>query len=378
MTNTNTIRTPLILIVDDSPLNRRMLRVVLNKAGYRIQEAEDGLQAREMAREHLPDLILLDVMMPHEDGFDTCIKLKKQSSTQDIPIIFISALNDTENIVKGLELGGVDYISKPFAQTEVMARIRVHLELKFAKERLVEAQVQRFADLKQAQESFLGEPDKLPGARFSYIYQPVLEAGGDFLDVVQTGENIHVYVVADVSGHDLGTAYMTSALKVLIDQNINPYTPMHESLKMINAVLNRILQPTQHLTANFLKVDRGRNKMSLYNAGHPAPVMVSGEGSEPRILEAEGDILGPFEQGEFTPLEKDIQPGDRVFLYTDGLVESFGENFMSREQGMDKLLQACREASDYQLQPALQHIFSVLRPEKSLLEDDAVLLATEI
>jgi len=378
MTSTNKIRTPLILIVDDSPLNRRLLRVVLSRAGYQVQEAEDGFEARQKAREYLPDLILLDVMMPHEDGFDTCIKLKNQAATQDIPIIFISALNDTENIVKGLELGGVDYISKPFAQTEVMARIRVHLELKFAKERLVEAQVQRFADLKQAQESFLVEPDKLPQAKFSYIYQPVLEAGGDFLDVVQTGEDIHVYVVADVSGHDLGTAYMTSALKVLIDQNINPYTPMQESLKMINAVLYRILQPTQHLTANFLKVDRSRKKLSFYNAGHPGPIIVPRENTEPWMLEAEGDILGPFDQVEFSPLEMDIHSGDRIYLFTDGLVESFGENFMSRQEGLNKLLQECRQASEYPLQESLKYIFSRLRPDNSFSEDDAVLMVTEI
>ncbi|WP_291322522.1 SpoIIE family protein phosphatase [Desulfonatronospira sp.] len=378
MTNTSKLRTPLILIVDDSPLNRRMLRVLLNKFGYRTQEAEDGVEARAKAGQYQPDLILLDVMMPQEDGFDTCIKLKKEAITQDIPIIFISALNDTENIVKGLEVGGVDYISKPFAQTEVLARIRVHLELKFAKERLIEAQVQRFADLKQAQESFLVESEKLPEANFSYIYQPILEAGGDFLDVVQTGEKSHVYVVADVSGHDLGTAYMTSALKVLIDQNINPYTPMQESLKMINAVLNRILQPTQHLTANFLKVDRERRKLRLYNAGHPPPVMIPRDNSAALILDAEGDILGPFEQVEFSPLERDIQSGDRVYLFTDGLVEAFGENYMSRQEGMDKLLKACQDASSYPLQQALQYIFSKLRPENAFSEDDAVLLVTEI
>ncbi len=371
-------RNPLILVVDDAHINRKMLHTMLNKAGYHTLDAESGMQARDLARQHLPDLILLDVMMPEEDGFDTCRKLKQDPKTQDIPIIFISALNDTDNIVQGLELGGVDYVSKPFAQPEVLARIRVHLELKFARERLIEAQVQRFEELRQAQESFLVDPVKMPEAQFSYVYQPVLEAGGDFLDVIQAGEDKHVYVVADISGHDLGTAYITSALKALFEQNLNPYTPMPEGLKMINAVLNRILKPTQHLTANFLNIDRSHNSLLLYNSGHPAPILVEKATGQVQTLQAWGDVLGPFEQIELGSLEKKVQSGDRIYLYTDGLVEHFGANFVSRQEGIEKLSRACAQASQYSLQESLKYVVEQICPDKSLLQDDAVLLVTEI
>ncbi len=374
----NNFRSPLILIVDDSPLNRRLLNVLLKNSGFKTLMAENGQQARKLAAEEGPDLILLDVMMPGEDGFDTCTALKKNPLTKDIPVIFISALNDTDNIVKGLELGGVDYVGKPFARTEVLARIRVHLELKFAKERLIDAQVQRFADIKEAQESFLVDPEKYPEARFSYIYRPILEAGGDFLDVIRTGEDAYVYIVADISGHNLGTAYMTSALKVLFDQNINPYTSMDEGIKMINAVLNKIFKPTQHLTAAFLTINRSRNTAVLHNAGHLPAVHVSKKHNQARIMEAEGDILGPFQQIEFFATEITIGPGDRFYLFTDGLVELFGDKYRTRSQGVERIMENAIKSSRLSLDESLSHIFDALCPDRNLLQDDVILLGAEV
>ena len=100
--------TPCILIVDDEPLNIKLLDIVLKKNGYRTVSDTSGARARALALEHDPDLILLDVMMPEEDGYTTCELLKQQSQTSDIPIIFISALTDTSSKVRGLEVGGVD------------------------------------------------------------------------------------------------------------------------------------------------------------------------------------------------------------------------------------------------------------------------------
>ena len=114
--------TPCILIVDDEPLNIRLLDIVLKKNGYRTLSCTSGPEARALAAEHSPDLILLDVLMPGEDGYATCELLKQQSLTSEIPVIFISALTDTSSKVRGLEVGGVDFISKPFEKAEVLAR----------------------------------------------------------------------------------------------------------------------------------------------------------------------------------------------------------------------------------------------------------------
>ncbi|MDJ1181958.1 hybrid sensor histidine kinase/response regulator [Roseofilum casamattae] len=120
----------IILIVDDNPNNLAVLSDFLDESGFEVRVARDGQSAIDKVNYARPDLILLDVMMPGIDGFETCRHLKADPNTEAIPIIFMTALSDTVDKVKGLELGAVDYITKPFAQDEVLARVRLHLKLR--------------------------------------------------------------------------------------------------------------------------------------------------------------------------------------------------------------------------------------------------------
>lgn len=119
-----------VLIVDDEPVNLKLLGAHLRKGGYTVIEAPDGKSALEKAEQTKPDLILLDIMMPGMDGLETCHFLKENDETKDVPVIFLSALSDSEVKTKGLEVGGVDYISKPFDSREMLARVKTHLTLK--------------------------------------------------------------------------------------------------------------------------------------------------------------------------------------------------------------------------------------------------------
>ncbi|MGA7933109.1 MAG: response regulator [Kovacikia sp.] len=118
-----------ILIVDDNPTNLEVLADTLTGAGFQIAVALDGETALEQVQYHPPELILLDIMMPGIDGFETCRRLKADPKTFDIPVIFLTALSDAENKVAGLSLGAVDYITKPFQREEALARVRIHLKL---------------------------------------------------------------------------------------------------------------------------------------------------------------------------------------------------------------------------------------------------------
>lgn len=119
-----------ILIVDDVPENVELLRSLLTRKGFRTQSAADGAIAVALAESTLPDLILLDVCMPYMNGYQVCEKLKANPKTKDIPIIFISSFDDGSDKIKAFELGGVDYITKPFHGMEVIARIKLHLSLR--------------------------------------------------------------------------------------------------------------------------------------------------------------------------------------------------------------------------------------------------------
>lgn len=119
-----------IVIVDDMPDNLRLLADILKNKGYKVRPAPSGARALATIRKEPPELILLDIMMPGMDGFEVCRQLKTDQGTRDIPIIFLSALNEVFDKVKAFEAGGVDFITKPFQLEEVLARVRTHLTIR--------------------------------------------------------------------------------------------------------------------------------------------------------------------------------------------------------------------------------------------------------
>ncbi|MFH1152955.1 MAG: response regulator [Pseudomonadota bacterium] len=121
---------PLILTVDDNPQNIQLLGKLLSDNGYDVGIAQNGSQAMNFLKKDKPDLILLDIMMPGMDGYQVCEKIKTNISTRHIPIIFITAKTETSDIVKGFEAGCVDYVTKPFNSTELLARVKTHVEMK--------------------------------------------------------------------------------------------------------------------------------------------------------------------------------------------------------------------------------------------------------
>jgi two-component system, sensor histidine kinase and response regulator len=130
------VMTQTILIVDDTPANLGVLVETLGAAGYRLMVAEDGEEALAQTVQTQPDLILLDVMMPGIDGFETCRRLKARDSTRDVPVLFMTALNETADKVKAFAAGGVDYITKPIEHEEALARVRTHLALRRLRQEL--------------------------------------------------------------------------------------------------------------------------------------------------------------------------------------------------------------------------------------------------
>jgi signal transduction histidine kinase len=132
---------PLILIVDDNPANITLISSHIKKQGYEYNIATNGSRALELAEEFIPDLILLDVMMPGMSGFEVIEKLKENEKTRMIPVIFLTAATGQEDMVKGFHLGAVDYITKPFNASELYARVRTHLQLQQYQRRINEDNV---------------------------------------------------------------------------------------------------------------------------------------------------------------------------------------------------------------------------------------------
>lgn len=365
-----------ILVVDDNPLNVRLLETTLAKEGYRVFKAFNGPDARELADTNKPDLILLDIQMPGETGFDVVKKLKSKGSTASIPVIFLTGVSEIDSKLEGFELGAVDYITKPFHPLEVSARVRIHLKLSIATNSLIRQQAEKLQQISEAQSAMLTTPDKYPEARFGVHYLSLHEAGGDFYEVLHISDDIYGYFVADFSGHDISTSYLTSSVKGLLKQNCSPiYQPL-ESIKMINDVLVEILPMGKYLTACYARLNRRTRQMRVICAGHPPVCYVPVDGKA-RILELDGDVIGIFNNVLFGQETVTVKPGDRFYMYTDGLVEST-DNKIVWTEGAGHMLEACKQVRDIPISQAPEQITRLLCPDTSRLEDDIVILGIEV
>ena len=144
-----------ILVVDDITKNLQVVGTVLRNQGYEVMPAASGAEALKCVRAQLPDLILLDLMMPEMDGLEVCRRLKAGPLTRQLPVIFLTASNEMEHLVQGFEVGAVDYVTKPFNPPELLARVRTHLELKHARDTIVRYG-QELSRLNEEKNEFMG------------------------------------------------------------------------------------------------------------------------------------------------------------------------------------------------------------------------------
>ncbi len=284
---------PTILVVDDTPTSLDIVTSVLAAEGFGTLKAIDGRSARDICSIRQPDLILLDVLMPGESGFETCAQLKSDPATADIPIIFLSSLDDVRSKVEGLKIGGVDYLAKPVYAEEVLARVRVHLRIRETNRALVAQQRARLNDLRDAQQAILVHPSEYPEANFAVYFEPLEEAGGDFYDVIPLGPGIFAYFVADISGHGMSAAFLTSAVKALLRQYAGPMFSPEDTMRGVDSVMGQMMCAEQYLTACYARLNRQTNRLTVVSAGHPPLILVSASGVS-QTVELESDPLGMF------------------------------------------------------------------------------------
>lgn len=321
-----------VLVIDDSPIDRLMLTSILQKDGYHTKTAANGADGIQQAKESQPDIILLDVLMPGENGFETCARLKMDPTTNPIPVIFLSSENDKKSRISGLTGGGVDYITKPFETEEVLARLRIHLRIRQAFNALIEQQKSQLSQLTIAQKAILVQPEEMPEAKFAVHYRPLHAAGGDFYDVIPLGDGIDGFFSADIGGHDLGAAFITSALKVLLHQNFNSlYTPM-EIMILLNSVLRPVLSEGIILSACCVRLNRRSERLIVVDAGHPPLLHLDSAGTV-SFISAKGDLLGAFDVPYFESVEVKVNKRDRLFFFSDGLIENYHGKAVSRIEG---------------------------------------------
>jgi sigma-B regulation protein RsbU (phosphoserine phosphatase) len=334
-----------VLVVDDSPVNIQVLVRTLDGTGHRLLVATNGKSAIEIAHRTHPDLILLDVMMPEIDGFEVCRRIKADAATQDIAIIFLSALGEVEDKVAGLQLGAVDYITKPIQAEEVLARVSNHLavrrlELEVRKNR--DELEQELASAAEMQRLILPRP--LPhadGVSFAAHYETSRHVGGDYYDVVRVSEDELGILIVDVSGHGAPSAIVMAMVRAIFHACPGSKADPAGVLQFINRQFRFMWGSSMLATALYAVVSPKSLQMRGACCGHLPPLLLREGRVELLQFEATCPLL-LMELESIPCSEFLLQRGDRVLFYTDGVTECEdpGEN-MYEIQGLMNAFRLC-------------------------------------
>ena len=331
---------PVVLAVDDTPENLDVVKTILAQ-DYLVKAAINGKIALKIAETQQPDLILLDIMMPEMDGYEVCQALKSNPATERIPVIFISALDDTSDKVKGLDLGAVDYISKPFEAAEVIARVNTHLTMHRLRQELgrrnrqLEAANERMQqDLDAAarvQQALL--PTSLPESDrilIAWQYYPCDELAGDSLNVHRLGPRYISLYVVDVSGHGVPAALLSVSVTRSLEPSADPSCLVSgpdaavaspaEVARRLNTLYPMESNGKLYFTMIYGVLDLETGRFRFISAGHPGPILVR-PGSPPEQIVVPSLVIGAFQDVNYSDSEVQLEAGDRLYLFSDGLYE---------------------------------------------------------
>jgi phosphoserine phosphatase RsbU/P len=322
-----------ILLVDDTPSNIQMLVGVLKGKGYQLSIATNGLQALEVLQQIRPDLILLDVMMPELDGFETCKRIKSSEDLRDIPIIFLTAKTETSEIIKGFEVGAVDYVAKPFNASELLARVNTHLTMDQLRRSLAEKNIElaraharelEMAHRVQSQLIPLRTP-QIPGWEFAASWQPARELSGDYYDFLPIDNRLGM-VIADVSGKGMYAAlFMANTRSIVRAKAISSLTPA-ERLTQANALLCADAARGVYVTLFYTEIDPATRTLTYVNCGHNPTYWYRANDRTILELGSTNSVLGINESMQCNQKQVVMSHGDVMLFYTDGITEAFNEN----------------------------------------------------
>lgn len=329
-----------ILIVDDEPFNVSYLEQELDELGYETVPAANGREALEKVQTDSPDLILLDIMMPVMDGFQVLTQLKSDPATRALPVIIISANNDLQSVVRGIQMGAEDYLPKPFEVTLLCARISSSLEKKRLRdiELLYMKSMERELEIgREIQKGFL--PAALPrvdGWEIASYFKAAHEVAGDFYDAFLLPDGNLVCVVGDVCDKGVGAALFMTLFRSLIrvtalteigssgmdSKSLSPAERLQHMVSFTNWYITET-----HDTANMFAtlfvgiIDRQDGSLYYANCGNEPPILKR-ENGDWVLLKPTGPVLGIFPLAKFSIKQICMEKGDLLFIFTDGIPDA--------------------------------------------------------
>ena len=329
---------PRILIVDDEPFNVDYLEQELADFGYELLTAANGEEALEKIRTGDPDLVLLDIMMPIMDGFTVLGQAKADAAIRNIPIIIISANNDLQSVVKGLQKGAEDYLPKPFEPTILYARISASLDRKRLRDQeqvYLQSLENELNIARNIQQEFL--PAELPvleGWEIAPYFKAAKFVAGDYYDAFTLPNGNLVFIVGDVCGKGIGAALFmtlfrsllraTSTAGYLVEETatFSPAKHIEQAIHMTNNYVATTHEQALVFSTVFIGILNPTTGVLTYvNAGNEAPFLIRNDGTFEE-LRPTGPVVGAMPGVAYKVREVLLNSGDSLLAFTDGIPDS--------------------------------------------------------
>ena len=346
-----------ILIVDDVRTNVDVLVEALRDE-YKLSVALNGESALRSIEKSPPDLVLLDIMMPGLDGYQVCRRLRASAATREIPVMFLSALEEVKNKAEGFEVGGNDYLVKPFEVLEVKARVRSLLKAKAYSDAVKEMLA---SELRIAREIQLGllpgdisAATRGTGLELHALLEPAREVGGDLFEVLRAGDGRLVLVIGDVSGKGIPAALFMAVTMTLIRTLGTQFQTPEAILQRVNDALAAQNPRNMFVTILCAVYEPGNGRLAYASAGHPTPMLVR-NGQCHSLPCQPAMVAGAFPGLEASGHSFQVAVGDLLLFYTDGVTEAF--NAANELFGEGRLLE---ELSRHPGHTAAQSVAGVL------------------
>lgn len=369
-----------ILIVDDDPINLQVLINNLSLQNYAVTQASNGEEALAIIEQGLkPDIILLDVMMPKMTGYQVTQKLRESFTSTELPIILLTARTQVQDIVTGLNLGANDYLCKPVAKDELLARLRTQINMcrLLAENLRLSAEIEVTRKLQQMILPKESELREVAGLEIAGFMEPADEVGGDYYDVLQHNGSVKIGI-GDVTGHGLESSMLMlmaqTAVRTLMESK------QTDPVQFLD-VLNRTLY------GNIQRIDSSKNMTLALLDYANGVIKLSGQHEEIIVVRCGGELerIDTMDLGFPIGLDEEIAqfvaqqvvhlyPGDVVVLYTDGITEAYDIN--RNRYGLDRLCEIvrcnCEKSAQEIKQAVIQDVWKYIGTQKVF--DDVTLV----
>jgi sigma-B regulation protein RsbU (phosphoserine phosphatase) len=371
-----------IIIVDDNTTNQLIVQTILNKAGYRnLLTASSAVELYDMLgiSDSAPssdtdvELILMDLMMPDIDGIEACKTVLQDQRYKDIPVIFVTAVGDSNKMAEALDAGACDYVMKPINRMELLARIRSALRLKQEIDRHKERDENMRYNLelaKQVQLSVLSTAIDDENIRINAAYQPSSELAGDFYNWYRIDKHRYGIILLDMMGHGISSSLVCMYISSVLRDTITRISDMEQVMHELNRYMNQLHMQDElmnyYFTAIYLVLDVEEKTIEYVNAGHP-PGIAFLDG-KPALLEPCCSAIGLFNKLKVSKGKLYYEQDAAITLYTDGLTDGMANGQEISSQTLIELMR-----NEQQLEPG-ELVASILPTNNCIQKDDICLV----